>query len=709
MLHQPHDTVMPLIDKVQLSFSGGGAIPCSSEFAQHLFPDVLPAAQHHMDIALGSNYRAMTAEDEATFFSQRCVHRNYQFDSPDETWAHMSTHIIQMHPSISMYSLGTLLLEFLTVCNALGNTSQQKLVQAALKQQFALRVVALHYGRGRRQDEPNDRSLEAHPATRGSDDHEKDAGTLPNQSSEKETAPWQAANVYQEGGHPKCPDVRSLEDVGPADAPTGESTEMSQPGPRVHPAHWLGRRRNLSRDGHPDSSMARGREDRSPTLEVGTLCHEDHQSTTEPIGPLQKRIRVVDPNGQCSSDLGDRRPAVLDMGLQDTEASLPTKQQPLKMAEVQSMMAELEKCSQDQSLVMKFHSLKKVTPDHQVQSSPWSLMISNRCHPVVFQHLMALLALHLATRPCPVETSGTSAIQSGGSAQEGEPSSLRQMVGGALKVVRVLLNPNVICYLNAVIQGVTWTSLGATCLDESLWNDGGKLLATMSRPSPFPLHLPKHSSFKDLWNSWCQQVNGAHQHDVREFLDFLLHQLGPKFWGGLSSPLWACNDNSAEGAAAKGARWMTVSFDTPQSEGTSLQHLINQWHDETGMKNGLMCQGRALALHLARYNGENSSQKTYACITLPHDNLVQVPHLVAETEAVDSDFQVKWIQYSIVGLTWHAGPDTATGHYRTILREHHRWMHHDDNKPPCSLELINEHLLQRITIIWMVLHSVVFV
>ena len=315
----------------------------------------------------------------------------------------------------------------------------------------------------------------------------------------------------------------------------------------------------------------------------------------------------------------------------------------------------------------------------------------------------SLLALHLAARSYPTETCGPSAVQPGGSAQEGESNPVRQLVGGTLKVVRVLLNPNVLCYLNAVIQGVTWTSLGATCLDKSLWNDDGKLVATMSRPSPFPLQLPKHSCFRNLWNSWCEQVNGAHQHDVREFLDFLLEQLGPKFWGGLSSPLWACNDISAEGDAAKGARWMTVSFNTPQSEGTSLQHLIHQWHDEHGMKNGLMCQGRALALHLARYNGEDSSQKTYACINLPQDHIVHVPHLVAETEAVDSDFQVKWIQYSIVGLTWHAGPDTATGHYRTILRAHDRWMHYDDNKPPCAIENIDEHLLQRTTIIWMVL------
>ena len=69
---------------------------------------------------------------------------------------------------------------------------------------------------------------------------------------------------------------------------------------------------------------------------------------------------------------------------------VPTKQQPLKLAEAQSMMAELEQCFQDQNLVMKFHSLKKATPDHQVQSSPWSLMLSNRCHPVAYQHLMAL-------------------------------------------------------------------------------------------------------------------------------------------------------------------------------------------------------------------------------------------------------------------------------------------------------------------------------
>lgn len=49
-----------------------------------------------------------------------------------------------------------------------------------------------------------------------------------------------------------------------------------------------------------------------------------------------------------------------------------------------------------------------------------------------------------------------------------EQSFVRQVVGGSIKVVRVLMNPSVICYLNAVIQGVTWTSLGAYGLDGSL-------------------------------------------------------------------------------------------------------------------------------------------------------------------------------------------------------------------------------------------------
>lgn len=215
MLRQPHDTVMPLIDKVHLSFSGGGAIPCSPEFAQHLFPDVLPDARHLIDTALGSDYNAMSTSDEAAFFSTRCVLCNYPFAGPEEVWAHMSTHIIQMHPSVSMYSLGTVLIEFLTVCNALGKTSQHKLVQAALKQQFALRVAAPHYGRGRGQDESNDGGLEAPTASRCNPAHEEDAGEQHNKSSKEEAASWKATNVTQEGGHKQLSDDRSLEDVGP--------------------------------------------------------------------------------------------------------------------------------------------------------------------------------------------------------------------------------------------------------------------------------------------------------------------------------------------------------------------------------------------------------------------------------------------------------------------------------------------------------------
>ena len=107
------------------------------------------------------------------------------------------------------------------------------------------------------------------------------------------------------------------------------------------------------------------------------------------------------------------------------------------------------------SLVLKFHSLKKATPDHQVQSSPWSLMLSNRCHPVAFQHLMALSALHLAFG------SPTWWISSG------RRVGLCEAVGGwCTQSGDGSFEPKCSLLLNAVIQGVTWTSLGATCLDK---------------------------------------------------------------------------------------------------------------------------------------------------------------------------------------------------------------------------------------------------
>ena len=502
MLCQPHDTVMPLIDKVQLSFSGGGAIPCSPEFAQHLFPDVLPAARHLMDTALGSDYQAMTAKDEVAFFSTRCVLCNYQFASPEEVWAHMSTHIIQMHPSISMYSLGTVLIEFLTVCNALGNTSQQKLVQAALKQQFALRVAALHHGRGRRQDESDDRSLEAHPATRGHTDHEKDAGEQQHQPGEKEAASRKTTNVNQEGGHKQFPDDRSLEDVGPADAPSGESTEMSQFGSRIHPSHRIWRRRNLGRDGHPDSPMASGREDRSPTLEVGTPCHEDHQSTTEPIGPLPKRIRVVDPDGQRGPDLGNGRPSVLDMGLQDTEAGSN------EAATTEDGRGTIHDGGIGEVLPRSElgHEVPFFEESYSGSSSPELTMVPDDFQQVPSGGLPtfdgSLLALHLATRPYPVETSGASAVQSGGSTQEGEQSSLRQVVKwhtqsgeGSLESQRPLLLE---CRDSRGHMDITWCHLLGCISLEGWWEALGYCESTFTFSSDIAYASKLQASLEQL-------------------------------------------------------------------------------------------------------------------------------------------------------------------------------------------------------------------
>lgn len=60
---------------------------------------------------------------------------------------------------------------------------------------------------------------------------------------------------------------------------------------------------------------------------------------------------------------------------------------------------------------------------------------------------------------------------------------------------------------------------------------------------------------------------------------------------------------------------------------------------------------------------------TYACILLRGDLTVRLPHHLSDSDTSPTDEGMEWITFDIKGLTWHQGPTTLSGHYRTLLKE----------------------------------------
>jgi len=129
--------------------------------------------------------------------------------------------------------------------------------------------------------------------------------------------------------------------------------------------------------------------------------------------------------------------------------------------------------------------------------------------------------------------------------------------------------------------------------------------------------------------------------------------------------------------------------------------LISQWHDHEGLQQSFLIAGHAIAVHLDRRMGLDEV-KTYAQILFPSNWQIELPFLIPPIDAISSEWFVKMLDYSIVGLTWHDGGRTTGGHYRTLLRQGDKWFHYDDNCLPEIITSIPPHILQRVTLIWMI-------
>ena len=389
MLLKPQDTCMPLLDKVQLMISGSTEVFSCLEFEKILHSHMRINAPTIIHTALGCDFAAMSRAREVSYFSEYCAICNYRFDSSDTVWLHMCSHVTLLNPGASVYTLGNLLNQFLDACHQAGGQTSHLHVQAALKQQFVLRVIALHYGSRRQQDAANDGSLEAPPTSRDSPTSEETFRRRNTSShpSPEETKPGQTDQQNQ--GRGLFPE-RGLKDAHSDDYQARGPVEDTGTRPRIHHSHGHGT--GWSDAGTSPIEPARAHRDQKRPVEacLGKTPDIHHQHQVDGPSGVQKRLRTLE--GICES-LTDTGVCYLPYLQWDahSQSLIPSKEKPLPLKEVKEMMEELLQQFEDQTLIMKFHSLKKTSQDsNQVQSVPWSLTLSNRVHPMAWQHLTKL-------------------------------------------------------------------------------------------------------------------------------------------------------------------------------------------------------------------------------------------------------------------------------------------------------------------------------
>ena len=313
MLLKPQDTSMPLLDKVQLMISGCAEVFSCPEFEQIIHSHLRTNAPTIIHTALGCDFAAMSRAREVSYFSEYCAVCNYRFDSSDTVWLHMCSHVTLLNPGASVYTLGNLLRQFLEICNQAGGQSSHIHVQAALKQQFVLRVIALHYGSRRQQDATDDRGMEA-PAHTGDTTSPEETFRRRNlsiDSTQEKEKPGQTAHQDQRGGHL---DERCSEDAGGDDSSTRRPVEDTGSGSRVHHSHGYRTGWSVAGTSTVEPAMAHRDQKRSAEACLGKTPDINHPHQADGTTGVQKRLRTLEGVCESLSDLGERGSSLFAVG-----------------------------------------------------------------------------------------------------------------------------------------------------------------------------------------------------------------------------------------------------------------------------------------------------------------------------------------------------------------------------------------------------------
>ena len=261
-------------------------------------------------------------------------------------------------------------------------------------------------------------------------------------------------------------------------------------------------------------------------------------------------------------------------------------------------------------------------------------------------------------------------------------SALGQNVGIPL---RALENPSQICYMNAVILGLTWCTVDLPD-SRAAWLTPPGVHEDLTDSSAKPFYLLTSPAFCSSIREWDRPFM---QHDAGEFANFVLERTMPAF----VNCEWESHqelDGQMQVIESGGPYWpVHLQFQAGGKDDT-LQGLITAWSEASRGLQALIAPSKTLCLYVERFSP--GSPKLHSRVL--HDTEVSLPKFQTELGTVQ-------LTYSIRALCFHTGPTAASGHWQAVLRREDGWWIYDDGVPPSRHEFLPEHVLCNSVLFWL--------
>ena len=185
------------------------------------------------------------------------------------------------------------------------------------------------------------------------------------------------------------------------------------------------------------------------------------------------------------------------------------------------------------------------------------------------------------------------------------------------------------------------------------------------------------------------------QNDVTEFGHWFLGRTQPRFvncrWVSQLLRLGHIEEqNGTERGDAHGP--ILIPLHDPKLLSSTLQALIDFWHDGLGVCRATQQEGRAIILNVSRFLPE-TGRKNQQCI--------EITPTVRFPSFINDDGDTHFHQYQVSALIYHIGSSPISGHYRAVLQCGPTWFAYEDGQLPEQLPTLTKEIQQNVVLIWL--------
>ena len=264
------------------------------------------------------------------------------------------------------------------------------------------------------------------------------------------------------------------------------------------------------------------------------------------------------------------------------------------------------------------------------------------------------------------------------------------------RIIRILMNPGNICFLNAFMVCQAWATLLAGALDPLWWPMGGlELFRSITAISGLPMNLLIFQPFLWLLNDGWTIADMERQQDVAEFAHWFLLRTQPLFvnceWAARFLRDGMENDPTVQHERGHKFGIIQLPMET-HLETCALQSLVELWHDCQGICRAATQVGRVLIISVSRFL-PGSSGKSLTKVVFP--NTISFPCYIGDT----AEFQ--HCQFRICGFIFHLGETPHSGHYRAAVHCRNQWLLYEDGRLSDKYVELPDFVLQNTVLFWL--------